>query len=188
LTNQQTKLAQNYYTVLLSRCEEKEIYSKRSRCFLERGQYKEALLDACSCVELDAAWPQGHFDKGSAEAAMFQLASAMSSFREVARLAPGHCAAWQRLQMLEELSKKHFSRSASKHDSLGRSSAQKNERKHSSADPAEIQPRSSTDRTEDWMQEQVKVRRQSPKSVLRIEFDDEMDLSWDDANDDWSPR
>ena len=43
----------------------------------------QALSDARRCIERDPLWPQGHFDKGCAEAALFQFSSARDSFLKV---------------------------------------------------------------------------------------------------------
>mmetsp|Transcript_26418 Transcript_26418/g.57367 ORF Transcript_26418/g.57367 Transcript_26418/m.57367 type:complete len:487 (+) Transcript_26418:145-1605(+) len=118
--NHQLEDAKAFYTAAIATHSTKESLSKRSTCYLEMGRYKQALADACQCVELDPHWAQGYFDKGCAEAALFQFASARQNFEEVERLEPGHRAAWQRLQMLKAMEKKHLTGVVAKPQHLSR--------------------------------------------------------------------
>jgi len=64
------------------------LYSNRSAAYAKQEKYKEALLDANKCIELDATWARGHSRRGAAYVGLRNWRGALGAYEEGLKLDP----------------------------------------------------------------------------------------------------
>ena len=64
------------------------LYSNRSACYSSQTMYKEALLDANKCIDLDPTWARGHSRRGAAYVGLKNWPSALKSYERGLELDP----------------------------------------------------------------------------------------------------
>jgi len=66
------------------------LFSNRSAAYAKLGQFKDALLDANKCIELDATWPKGYSRRGAAYMGLKSWGAALGAFEEGLKLEPNN--------------------------------------------------------------------------------------------------